>query len=202
MYDQKTHEVQNVMIYGLCSEEKNELTRVLPPHFEIVDCTDSYTDLFAVQSLIVMVRGSRMPEEERNDLSGFYREVQEYCDETVIWIGDPKPEGYKNPPFKTYDSFYEALQKVRELALAAYQRKKRSGAFSAKLSDCLKILNLICERPGIRTSEIADEVGLSLRTTQRDIAALRTAIVVLNYDPKRKGWYVDRNPGCSLLDYL
>lgn len=128
--------------------------------------------------------------ESREMVFDYYAEVGDYTDETVFWIGFPKPPHHLRAKFKCYDNFEDFAANLKYHLLSAHRKSKKVKDFSKQLMDCLLIMKLIRARPGIRTQELTDELGLSMRTVQRYISTLQAAGEWIAYDHTKKGWYL------------
>ena len=120
----------------------------------------------------------------------FYSEINGCTGESVFWIGEPRPPKNLQKWIKYYDSFDAFSENMKYHLLTAHRASRKAKDFSKQLGDCLQIMQAIKEKPGIRTQELAHEVGISVRTTQRYIVALQYAGEWIEYDGKKKGWYL------------
>ena len=77
---------------------------------------------------------------------------------------------------------------------------KKAYEFSTQLSNCLRILKEIHLHPGIRTQDLANVAGVSVRTAQRYIRALQDAGEWIEYDEQKRGWYLQHGK-TPLLDF-
>ena len=117
----------------------------------------------------------------------YYSQVNGCTDETVIWLGEPKPPKELQKFFKCYDSFDAITDKLKYLLLTAHSKSKKAHEYSEKLVNGLKILALIRSHPGISTQKLAELTELPLRSVQRYIAALQATGEWIEYDRSLRG---------------
>jgi len=179
-----------VTTFGL-SEEQNELVEnALPAKgYELLD-TDAPTDLIAISAAVLIINAAALDTDSREMVFEYYTEVGDCTDETVFWIGNPKPPSHLRAKFKCYENFDELAVNLKYHLLSAHSKSKKAKDFSKQLMECLLIMKLIRSRPGIRTQEIVDELELSTRTVQRYISTLQAAGEWIAYDQTKKGWYL------------
>lgn len=186
-----------ISTFGL-TEEQNEFVRQNVParDYEVLD-TDCPADLIALSASALIVDASALEQDDLRMILGYYAEVRDCTDETVLWLGEPKPPVSLRKTLKCCESFDAVRDKLRYLLLSAHARSKKAADYSKKLSDGIQILSLIRGRPGIATQEISEITGLRPRTVQRYIAALQAAGEWIEYDRTVKGWALQK--GVSVL---
>lgn len=179
-----------VMTFGL-DKEQNEIVKDNLPvkGYELYDADDP-TDLIAISASALIINAAALDEESRQMIFDFHTEIGDCSDETVFWIGYPKPPHPLRARFIGYESFAELTVKLKYHLLSAHKKSKKARAFSKQLMDCLQIMKLIRSRPGIRTQELVDELELSARTVQRYISTLQATGEWIAYDHSKKGWYL------------
>lgn len=179
-----------VITFGLSKEENTIVKNALPTQkYELLD-TDAPTDLIAISAAALIINSAALDADSREQVFDYYTEVSGCTDETVFWIGNPKPPKQLLTNFKYYESFEELATNLKYHLLSAHSKSKKAKDFSKQLGKCLQIMQEIKKKPGIRTQELANEVGISVRTTHRYIAALQYAGEWIEYDDKKKGWYL------------
>jgi len=179
-----------VTTFGL-SEEQNILIRgALPAKgYELLD-TDAPTDLLAISAAALIINAAALDTDSSEMIFDYYTEIGDCTDETIFWIGDPKPPKHLLTKFKCYANFDELATNLKYHLLSAHRKSKKAKDFSRQLMDCLLIMKLIRSRPGIRTQELVKELELSTRTVQRYISTLQAAGEWIAYDHTKKGWYL------------
>ena len=191
-----------ISTFGL-TEEENEYVRQNTPirDYEVMD-TDCPTDLIAVSAAALIINASALNQDDMQMLLDFYDEVNGCTDETVLWIGEPKPPVALRKTLKCYESFDAIREKLRYILLSAHSKSKKAADYSKKLADGMQILSLIRNRPGITTQEISDIMELQPRTVQRYIAALQATGEWIEYDRTLKGWGLQKGISILFGDHL
>ncbi len=186
-----------VTTFGLNEKQNRLVESALPSKgYELFD-TDAPTDLIAISAEALIINAAALYADSREMIFDYYTEVGGCTEETVFWIGNPKPPAHLRKNFKCYEHFEELSVNLKYHLLSAHNKSKKALAYSRKIADCLQILSIIRSNPCIRTQQIADKVELPMRTVQRYIATLRAAGEWLEYDTANKGWYLQG--GVSLL---
>lgn len=191
-----------VMTFGL-SEEENKLVKgVLPAKNYELFVTDVPTDLIAISAAAVIINAAALDADSRDMIFDYYIELGADIDETVFWIGCPKPPHPLRARFKCYEYFPQLALKLKYHLLTAHRKVKKAKDFSKKMADCLMILSLIRLQPGVRTQELADKLEVSVRTVQRYISTLQAAGEWIEYDMAQKGWRLQFGISVLFGDYL
>lgn len=174
--------------FGL-TEEQNALVEDNIPtrDYEVFD-TDTPTDLIAINCEVLIIYAPEMDQDSIGMIFDYYSQVNGCTDETVIWLGEPKPPKELQKFFKCYDSFEAISDKLKYLLLTAHSKSKKTREYSEKLVNGLKILALIRKHPGISTQKLSELTELPLRSVQRYIAALQATGEWIEYDRSLRGW--------------
>lgn len=179
-----------VTSFGLSDEQNKVVKNALPVKgYELLD-TDASSDLIAISAAALIINAAALDTDSREMVFDYYTEVGDCTDETVFWIGSPKPPNHLRAKFKCYENFDKLAVNLKYHLLSAHSKSKKARDFSKQLMECLLIMKLIRSRPGIRTQEIVDELELSTRTVQRYISILQAAGEWIAYDHTKKGWYL------------
>jgi len=190
-----------ISTYGLTEEQHEYVRQNIPARdYEVMD-TDCPTDLIAISASALIIDASKLSTDDFEMLVDYYTEINGCTDETVLWLGDPKPPVSLRKTLKTYESFEAVREKLRYLLLSAHTKSKKAADYSKKLADGIQILSLIRKRPGITTQEIADLMELQPRTVQRYIAALQATGEWIEYDRTLKGWGLQKGISILFGDY-
>ncbi len=177
-----------VITFGLTDEENALVEENLPTRdYEVFD-TDAPTDLMAIGCQALIVNAASMDSDSVGMIFDYYSQVNGCTDETVIWLGEPKPPKELRKFFKCYDSFDAIADKLKYLLLTAHSKSKKAHEYSEKLINGLKILALIRKHPGISTQKLSELIELPLRSVQRYIAALQATGEWIEYDRTLRGW--------------
>ena len=185
MMRMRTH---RILTFGLTEEQNAFVGRCIPASDYTVFDTDAPTDLIALNGTSVIIYAPAMDADSVGMLFDYYTQIGGCTDETVIWIGEPKPPKQLHTVFRVYPSF-EALEgKLKYVLLNAHTKCKKAADYSEKLMYGLKILSLIRKHPGITTKSLSEETELPIRTVQRYIATLQATGEWIEYDRAARGW--------------
>ena len=174
--------------FGLTEEQNALVEDNIPTRaYEVFD-TDAPPDLIAINCEVLIIYAPEMDQDSIGMIFDYYSQVNGCTDETVIWLGEPKPPKELQKFFKCYDSFEAIADKLKYLLLTAHSKSKKAHEYSEKLVNGLKILALIRSNPGISTQKLAELTELPLRSVQRYIAALQATGEWIEYDRSLRGW--------------
>lgn len=191
-----------IMTFGL-SEEENKLVKgVLPAKNYELFVTDVPTDLIAIFAAAVIINAAALDTDSRDMIFDYYTKLGANMDETVFWIGCPKPPYPLRARFKCYEYFPQLASNLKYHLLTAHRKVKKAKDFSKKIADCLMILSLIRLQPGIKTQELADKLEVSVRTVQRYISTLQAAGEWIEYDTAKKSWRLQFGISVLFGDHL
>ena len=177
-----------IITFGL-TDEQNEIVKTNVParDYEVFD-TDAPTDIIAIGSVAMVIQASALDEDSVGMLFDYYTQIKGCTDETVIWLGDPKPPKELQKFFRCYPSFGDIEDKLKYLLVNAHSKSRKAADYSEKLVNGLLILSIIRKKPGVTTKELSEKVSLPIRSVQRHIAALQATGEWLEYDRTLKGW--------------
>ena len=193
---------RRVTTFGLTKEQNKLVEASLPSKDYALLDTDAPTDLIAVDTTVQIINASALDEDGQNLIFEYYNEVINQIDETVFWLGYPKPPHPMRTKFKCYQSFDELSVNLKYHLLAAHRNAKKSKDFNRRLADSLLILSCIRLHPGIKTRELAELTELSVRTVQRYISTLQAVGEWIEYDAVKKGWKLQNNVSILFGDHL
>lgn len=189
--------VNTIITFGITPEDQSRVFGKLPSDEYIFHNTDCASDIITILACAVIISASEIARDEMKILSDFYHEVGEALDEYIFWIGSPTspfPKSKHIKYFLTMDSFLSSLPYS---ILDAQHKHNKTKDFSRRLADCLQILSEVRSHPGITSKELSEKLELSLRTVQRNVATLQAAGEWIEYNRKRKGWFLQ--DGISIL---
>lgn len=177
-----------VITFGLTGEQNTIVKQNVPTKdYEVFD-TDAPTDVLAIGCTAMILYAPAMKQDAIEMLFDYYTQVDGCTDETILWLGEPKPPKSLQKFFKCYTSFDAIEKNLRYLLLHAHNKSRKAYEYSEKLANGLKILSLIRSHPGITTQRLMEELELPMRTVQRYIAALRATGEWIEYDRTIRGW--------------
>ena len=126
----------------------------------------------------------------------YYEDIIPFS-ETVIFLGTIQiPSKLKNQ-ILVYENFESLKQDLKYILLSAYRTQKKTETFSATLANAILILSVIRRKPYVTCRELAEKLGLSLRSIQRYINTIQATGEWIEYDSIHKGWYLQ--DGKSIL---
>lgn len=190
------------MVYGLSPEEIQIVDNSIPSDKYEVYIPDVIQDIAAISRDALIINSAALKPPERELIVDCYTELSGSFDETVFWIGYPKPPSHLRAKFHCYDNFEQLSPVLSEKLIKAHQKVKKSNAFSKNLADCLLILSFIRSNPGIQTRELSEKLELPTRTIQRHIAALQATGEWIEYNTKKRGWQLQCGISILFGDHL
>lgn len=191
-----------VTTFGLTKQQNELVENSLPSKGCVLYDTDVPTDLVAISASSLIINASALDSNGRELIFDCYTELGESIDETVFWLGYPKPPQPLRARFKCYESFEEIASNMKYLLLSAYKKSRNARDFSKKMANCLIILSSIRSNPGIKTQELSEKLEVSTRTIQRYISTLQVAGEWIEYDPVKKGWTLSHGISILFGDHL
>ncbi|MBQ4560404.1 MAG: winged helix-turn-helix domain-containing protein, partial [Tyzzerella sp.] len=87
------------------------------------------------------------------------------------------------------------------LLLEALRAERRSDTYSDTIAQTIRVLSEIRKKPGITTAELAEIIERNAKTVRRYIATLNCAGEFIEYDRKKKGWFLYENKSMLWGDY-
>ena len=106
-----------------------------------------------------------------------------------------------NVKYIVFNDDFDFQDKIRYVLLEASRDDKRSNSYSDTISQTIRVLSEIRKHPYITTAELAEIIERNPRTVQRYITTLVCAGEFIEYDRKRKGWFLYENKSILWGDY-
>ena len=153
-----------VNTFGLTDEENTLVEESLPTRAYELYIADTPTDVIAIGCDAMIVNAAALDQDSTDMIFDLYSQIDSCTNETVIWLGEPKPPKELRKFFKCYDSFDAIKDKLKYLLLTAHSKSKKAHEYSEKLVNGLKILALIRKHPGISTQKLSELTELPLRS--------------------------------------
>lgn len=193
---------RNIVTYGLNAEQNQYIESCFPTKdYNIDNCNnyegDDFIDWVTTRNDVFIINATVLPEYARELILECYDEINESFDETVIWLGEPKPPQKIAKNIKCYNSFDELRDNLKYVLLTAHKKSRKAAEYCKILEKGIRILYLIRRYPGITTKELSDKTDMSIRSVQRYIEALQTAGEWIEYNTQKKGWQL--HDGYSVL---
>ena len=107
----------------------------------------------------------------------------------------------KNVKHTVLDGEFELKAKIKYLLLEATRSEKRNDTYSDTIAQTIRVLSEIRKHPGITTAELAEIIERNAKTVQRYITTLNCAGEFIEYDRKKKGWFLFENKSVLWGDY-
>lgn len=191
-----------ITTFGLTAEQNEIVRNNLPTtKYDLYD-TDVVTDIIAISCTALILVPTAFEKDDLDLVIDYYTDIIDYTDETVFWLGYPKPPAKLRNKFKCYQSFDELASNLKYLLLTVHTKQKKIKEFSRKLADSLTILSLIRNHPGIKTQELAEWTEMSVRSVQRYISTLQATGEWIDYDTSKRGWKLIDNVSILFGDHL
>lgn len=203
MTGEKIYRTRNVLAYGMSDKELVTLCEELPnKDICIVDCTDCFTDIIATSFIAVIINPDFMEQEHIDYFNEYANEVRYYPEKIVFTKKHSILESLsKNVKYTIYDGEVEIKSKIKYLLLDALRAEKRSDTYSDTIAQTIRVLSEIRKNPGITTAELAEIIERNTKTVLRYVATLNCAGEFIEYDRKKKGWFLFENKSVLWGDY-
>lgn len=192
-----------VLTYGISDNQTQLLLKNLPSsNIVITDVSDCFTDIIATNYIAVIIN----PDVLQNDHIDYLNEMTEdfiITNEKIAFVKNhPILEGLKNKnKYIVFSDDFEYETKIKYILLDALQEEKKMQNYSETISQAIRVLSEIRRKPYISTTQLATIIERTPRTVQRYINTLICAGEFLEYDHKKKGWYIFENKSVLWGDY-
>lgn len=111
-YEPRTYDGR-IITFGLNAEQNQLLKLTLGSiNYEFYH-TDIASDLVALFATAIIVNAKELEADDLKLLENYYTEVSSEAEETVYWLGSPKPSIELQLLFKCFDSFDEMMVEIR-----------------------------------------------------------------------------------------
>lgn len=201
--DEKLCRTVNVFVYGLSPDEIDVVENSLPnKRIAMTDCTDCFTDIIAMSYIAVIMNPDYLVRENIEYFNQYTEDVGTFTEKIIFTKDHPLLRGLnKNVPCTIFKSDAEFEDRLKYLLLEANKADKRSESYSETISQTIRVLSEIRKHPYITTAELAELIERNPRTVQRYIRTLNCAGEFINYDKKKKGWFLFENKSVLWGDY-
>ena len=202
MTGEKIFRTKDILVYGITNEELAIITDSLPyKNMRIVDCFDCFTDLIALPYIAAVINPDFLTDEDIGTLNEYADDVQ-YLSERYIFT---KQNDILNNLSKRLKYIVleneEFAYKLKYVLLEAGRTEKKNDGYSDTITQTIRVLAEIRKHPYITTSQLAEKIERNPRTVQRYIATLNYAGEFIEYDKKKKGWFLYENKSVLWGDY-
>ncbi len=195
MTGEKVYRRKIIFVYGLEDDELVIVNDCLPSKdIEICDCTDCFTDIIAMSHIAVIINPSVMTSEHIDYFNSYAEDVGAYPEKHIFTQDHVILGGLSsNVKYSIFQFGIEFEDKLKYLLLDASKVVKRSESYSDTIAQTIRVLSEIRKNPGITTAELSDIIERNPRTVQRYITTLNCAGEFIEYDKKKKGWFLWEN---------
>lgn len=193
---------KNVLVYGITDVEFAIVVDSLPnKDIRVIDCSGCFTDLIALPYIAAIIDPTSLTKEDIETLNEYVDEVQ-YLTERYVFTNDDKILDNLSKNLKhTILTAEELSDKLRYILLEANRAEKKYDTYSDTVAQTIRVLAEIRMHPYITTTQLADKIERTPRTVQRYITTLNCAGEFIEYDRKKKGWFLFENKSVLWGDY-
>ena len=195
-------QLPNIFIYGLTNKEKEILRLSLPAKdIDVTDITEQASDIVMRSDFALIINPDNISTDEMQLFEGFYKDF-DGCSETLIFTKYKEELKEKFPNVKTvlYKDEEEMKIGLKFELMKALNKTSRADNYYITLSQIIRVLFAIRNKPYITTKELAEKIERSTRTVQRYIETLRCAGEFIGYDRSKNGWYLMIDGKSVLMD--
>lgn len=203
MTGEELKRLSNVLIYGITDEQLVFVHENLPnTNTVVIECSDCFTDIIATAYIAVIINPDLLTAENI-----------EYFNELVADVGNTSGtliftkthnilnQLSKSVKYQVFADDFEFEDKIKYILLESSRIEKRNSAYSDTISQTIRVLSEIRKHPYITTAELAEKIERNARTVQRYITTLNCAGEFIEYDRKKKGWFLYENKSVLWGDY-
>ena len=203
MTGDKIYRTKNVLTYGVSDDELAILQQELPnKDICIVDCTECFTDIIATSYIFLVINPDFIEQEHIDYFNEYADEMRYYTAKIAFTKKHAIPDTLnKNVKFTIFEDETELKSKIKYLLLETLREEKRSDTYSDTIAQTIRVLSEIRKKPGITTAELAEIIERNAKTVRRYIATLNCAGEFIEYDRKKKGWFLYENKSMLWGDY-
>ena len=203
MTGEELRRTKDVLVYGISDNQFAIICEELPSSdIRVVDCSDCFTDIIALPYIAVVLNPDVMEQEHIDYFNDYANEVL-YFTEKIIFTKDHPvlKQLNKNVKHVVLDGDFEIKAKIKYLLLDATRSDRRNDTYSDTIAQTIRVLSEIRKHPGITTAELAEIIERNAKTVQRYITTLNCAGEFIEYDRKKKGWFLFDNKSVLWGDY-
>jgi predicted transcriptional regulator len=202
MTGEKIFKTKDIIVYGITDDEFDVVIDSLPnKNMRVVDCSDCFIDILVSPCIVAIINPDCLTEENIKISNEYLNDIQ-YISEKYIFT---KQSDILNSLSKNLK--YEVLEnddfeyKLKYVFLEASRAEKKYDAYSDMVAQIIRVLAEIRKNPYITTEKLAKIIERNPRTVQRYILTLNCAGEFIEYDKKKKGWFLRENKSVLWGDY-
>ena len=184
-----------LLVYGITDEQLSLIEKNIPiKDIYIHNCSNCFTDIIAMPYIAVIINPDLLTDANIDYFNDFANDVNYYSEKIVFTKPHPILEKLNNKVNHiVFADDFEFADKIKFTLLEAHRAEKRAKTYSDTLAQTIRVLSEIRNHPYITTAELARIIERNPRTVQRYINTLVCAGEFIEYDKKRKGWYLFEN---------
>lgn len=194
---------KSVLTYGISEKHSGLLMNNLPAtNIDVIDCSECFTDLIATNYIAVVINPAALSTEH---IAYFNEMVENFIitKEKILFIADHPilNELRHDIKYTVFSDNFDFEAKIKYILLNALREEKKVKTYSDTISQTIRVLSEIRRKPYITTNQLATIIERTPRTVQRYINTLICAGEFIEYDRKKKGWYIFENKSVLWGDY-
>lgn len=203
MTGEQLKRLSNVLIYGITDEQLVFVHENLPnTNTVVIDCSDCFTDIIATAYIAVIINPVLLTAGNIE----YFNELVADVDNTSGTLIFTKPHNIlnqlsKSVKYQVFTDDFDFEDRIKYILLESSRTEKRNSAYSDTISQTIRVLSEIRKHPYITTAELAEKIERNTRTVQRYITTLNCAGEFIEYDRKKKGWFLYENKSVLWGDY-
>lgn len=193
----------NILVYGVTDEQFLLIAESIPNNdICVIDCSECFTDIIATSYIAVIINPDLLSDENIEYFNDFANDVSYFSEKIVFTKPHPILEKLnKNVSHIVFEDDFEFADRIKYILLEANRAEKRAKTYSDTVAQTIRVLSEIRNHPYITTAELAEIIERNPRTVQRYITTLVCAGEFIDYDKKKKGWYLIDNKSVLWGDY-
>lgn len=194
---------KSVLTYGISEKQSDLLMNNLPAtNVDVIDCSECFTDLIATNYIAVVINPAALSDEH---IAYFEEMVENFIitKEKILFVENhPILNELSNDiKYTVFSDDFDFEAKIKYILLDALREEKKVKTYSDTISQTIRVLSEIRRKPYITTNQLATIIERTPRTVQRYINTLICAGEFIEYDRKKKGWYIVENKSVLWGDY-
>lgn len=202
MTGEKLFRTKDILVYGITDDEFAVVVDSLPnKEIRIIDCSDCFTDIIALPYIAAIINPAHLTKDDAETLNEYVDEVQYFTERFVFTKQDDILELLSKNLKYTVLEGDEFSDKLKYVLLEASRSEKKHDTYSETIAQTIRVLAEIRKHPYITTAQLAEKIERTQRTVQRYITTLNCAGEFIEYDRKKKGWYLFENKSVLWGDY-
>lgn len=210
MNESINHKIENrikynkrVLTYGISEKQTKLLMNNLPTaDIDVFDCSECFTDIISTNYIVAVINPGVLLDEQID----YFNEMSEdfiITKERIVFVEKHPILDRLNKEIKytVFSDDFDFEAKIKYILLDSMREEKKVKTYSDTISQTIRVLSEIRHHPYITTAELASIIERTPRTVQRYINTLICAGEFLEYDRKKKGWYIFENKSVLWGDY-